>query len=191
MQSHRDTDYMIKLDLMNGFFHIPLHKIAIRDMGIKCGKKFYLFNRLPQWLALAPYFMQRVMHAIIKTLIIRLDVKFLVYLDDFLFLGSKPDLLLVIEKLKTSEFMFNLTKYNLIPTKCLQYLGVNINLNRNTVALTKDFISNLREEFKVIKDKILSLRYKQRLAGLNFARHIIKSPLSIVSMFFFSSWQIT
>ena len=33
IQSHRDSDFMIKLDLMNGFFHIPLHKSAMKKYG--------------------------------------------------------------------------------------------------------------------------------------------------------------
>ena len=186
MQSHRDSDFMIKLDLMNGFFHIPLHKSAMRNMGIKCGKKYYHFNRLPQGLALAPYYMQRVMCSIIQSYVKDIDVKFLVYLDDFLFLGSKPNLELVISRLMNSNLLFNEPKCILSPTKQLQYLGVNINLNNKSVALTEKFISNLKNEISLIKGKILSLRYKQRIAGLiNFARHILKLPLSIVSMGFF------
>ena len=192
MQSHRDSDFMVKLDLMNGFFHIPLHKSAMKEMGIKCGKKYYEFNRLPQGLALAPYFMQRVMHAIIKTFVKDLDIRFLIYLDDFLFLGSKLDLTILIDRLKASDFMFNDAKCILSPTRKLQYLGVNINLDSKSVSLTEDFISNLKKEFNLVKSKILTLRYKQRLAGLiNFARHILRLPLSLVSMGFYHPDKLT
>ena len=186
MQSHRDSDFTIKLDLMNGFFHIPLHKSAMRNMGIKCGKKYYHFNRLPQGLALAPYYMQRVMYSIVQSYVKDLNVKFLVYLDDFLFLGSKPDLKLVVDRLMNSNLLFNEPKCIMSPTKELQYLGVNINLKNKSMALTEKFVSNLKNEISLVKGKILSLRYKQRIAGLiNFARHILKLPLSIVSMGFF------
>ena len=176
MHSYRETDFMIKLDLMNGFFHISLHKSAMKEISLKCGKTYYQFNRLPQGLALAPYFMQRVMQALIKTFAKDLDVKFLIYLD-FLFLGSEADLAIVVERLKASDFIFNLNKCILTPTKTLQYVGVNTNPSSKPVSLSEDFISNLHSEFKCVENRILTLRYKQRLAGLiKFARHIIQFP---------------
>ena len=60
------------------------------------------------------------------------------------------------------------------------------------MSLTEDFISNLKKEFNLAKNKILTLRYKQRLAGLiNFARHILKLPLSLVSMGFYHPDKLT
>lgn len=50
---------MIKLDLTNGFFHVPLHESAQTLVGVKCGKNFYKLKKLPQGLATSPYIMER------------------------------------------------------------------------------------------------------------------------------------
>ena len=112
------TDHMIKLDLTNGFFHINLHPKTCSLFGIKCKNKYYNITKLPQGLSISPY--------LITALLKNICVKFLVYLDDIILLGSPDNL----EKAKTalfaSSFLFNLSKCELTPTRVITYLGVTV-----------------------------------------------------------------
>ena len=139
-QTASPKDYMIKLDLTNGFFHIKLNNKTNNLFGIKCQNKYFIINNLPQGLSISPYLMQRVMVNVVNKILEYVNVKIMIYLDDILLMGQ-PDQL---EKAKTilfaSSFLFNLDKCNLTPTKCLTYLGVIVDLTQKTLALTKNFV---------------------------------------------------
>lgn len=81
-----NKDYMVKLDLTNGFFHIKDPKTHV--FGIKCKNKYFKIKALPQGLSVSPYIMQRVMNNAISTLLKDINVKIMIYLDDILLLGT-------------------------------------------------------------------------------------------------------
>jgi hypothetical protein len=179
----REDDYMIKLDLSNGFFHIPLHPTASEQMGIKCGNKFYKLMRLPQGLCTSPYIMQRTMYKIFQTLVKPFDVKLLLYLDDLLIIGPIKDLEMAREVLLSSSLKFNMAKCELIPTKRLRYLGINIDIERKCMSITKAIHDKIVQEFDFVQNKTVTLRYKQRLAGLiNFVSPILKLPQCLTNL---------
>ena len=122
------TDHMVKLNLTNGFFHISLHQKTRGLFGIKCKNKYYVIKKLPQGLSVSPYIMQRVMSSILKTMLANINVKYLVYLDDILLLGSPKELEKAKIVLLASSFLFNEEKCDLKPTRILTYLGVVIDL---------------------------------------------------------------
>lgn len=172
---------MIKLDLTNGFFHIKLNNKTNNLFGIKCQNKYFVINNLPQGLSVSPYLMQRVMTNVLNKMLNCINVRIMIYLDDVLLLGQ-PDQL---EKAKTilfaSSFLFNLEKCDLQPTKCLTYLGVKIDLTQKTLTLTKNFVIKITKEFIKIRKYNLTLRYKQRIAGLlNFAIPILRLPVQMI-----------
>ena len=103
----------------------------------------------------------------------------MIYLDDFLFLGSKDNLNLLVSRLLDSNFMFNLKKCDITPTRGLTYLGVTVDHDKEQYSLSKRFISQLLGEIEDVHMEIISFKYKQRLVGLiNFARSILALPLS-------------
>ena len=92
-----------------------------------------------------------------------------------------------MERAKTilfaSSFLFNLHKCDLVPTKCLTYLGVKVDLTQKTLALTKNFVIKITKEFIKIRKYNLTLRYKQRIAGLlNFAIPILRLPIQMIHL---------
>lgn len=131
---------MIKLDLTNGFFHIPLDSKTSNLFGIKCANQYYKITKLPQGLSVSPYIMQRVISSIISTLLKTLEVRFQVYLDDILIMGSPANLEQANLILISSSFLFNLDKWVLEPTKIISYLGVNIHLIAETFSLSRTFV---------------------------------------------------
>ena len=125
------------------------------------------------------------MESIISSLLKNINVKFLVSLDDIILLGSPMNL----EKAKTilfaSSFMFNLSKCELTPTKVITYLGVTVDLVKETFNLTKRFVSKVTQELIKIKKYRITTRYKQRIAGLhNFAIPILRLPFQFIHLAF-------
>ena len=65
-------------------------------------------------------------------------------------------------------------------------MGINIDLDLGAMALTKKIVHKLVNELIYVKNQYLTLRYKQRLAGLlNFAAPILHLPTQIVNLAFF------
>lgn len=90
-----------------------------------------------------------------------------------------------------STFSFNHEKCHLTPTRKLTYLGIEIALNLRTLRLKESFVSKLRKEFNNVKNRIITLRYKQRLAGLiNFVRVPLKLPLQVVLTAYHSPFKL-
>ena len=179
------TDHMIKLDLTNCFFHISLHKKTRWSFRIKCKNKYYVIKKLPKGLSISPYIMQRVMNSILRTMLININVKILVYLDDILLLGSPKELEKAKLVLLASSFLFNEEKCELTPTRVLTYLGVVIDLENQRLNLTKKFVKKITKELIKIRKYNITTQYKQRIAGLlNFAAPILKLPTQIVNLAF-------
>ena len=115
----------IKIDLKNGFYHIPVDPRLGQYLGVRLasGQEFR-WTVLPMGLATAPAIMQAVMGAVVKTVTERCPgVTGKVYLDDFLFLAEEPHLLLPIPGLmKNLGLQINMSKSRLSPTQNLTYL---------------------------------------------------------------------
>ena len=135
---------------------------------------------------MSPYIMQRVMNSLLQTMLKNINVKILVYLDDILLLGTPRELESAKLILLASSFLFNEEKCELTPTRKLTYLGVVINLEVQRLNLTKKFVTKVVKELIKIKKYNITIRYKQRIAGLlNFAAPILKLPTQIVNLAFF------
>ena len=129
--------------------------------------------------------MQSVMEGILRSLLKNVSVKFLVYLDDIILMRREGDLERAKMVLFASSFLFNLPKCDLVPTWIIAYLGVKIDLNRETFALTKNFVSKVVREMIRVRKFRIPKRYKQRLAGLlNFAIPILRLPFQFVHLAF-------
>ena len=153
--------------------------------GIKCQNKYFNIVKLPQELSISPYIMQRVMKGILHALLSSIHVKFLVYLDDIVLMKREGEL----EKAKAIVFacslLFNLAKCDLLSTRIITYLWVKIDLDRETFALTRNFVSKVVRELIWVRKFKITKRYKQRLVGLlNFAIPIVLLPFQFVHLAF-------
>ena len=134
----------------------------------------------------SPYLMQRVMNSVINKMLEHVKIKIMIYLDDILLMGQPNELEKAKVILFASSFLFNLSKCDLNPTKCLTYLGVKVDLTQKTLALTKNFVIKITKEFIKIRKYNLILRYKQRIAGLlNFAIPIIRLPIQMIHLAYY------
>ena len=80
--------FAIKIDLRDGFYHIPLARSTQCHFGVLYDNTTYVFTRLPMGLKIAPSEMQMFSTAVAELVQSRFSVRCLAYLDDFLVLSS-------------------------------------------------------------------------------------------------------
>ena len=150
-----------------------ISKISINEKNMENLRVLIILpqKKLPQGLSVSPY-IQRVMLNILTTLFTDLPIKFLIYLDDILLMGSKT----ILEKAKlillASSFLFNEEKCVLTPTRLITYLGVVIDLGREVLSLTKKFVIKISKKRIKVKNYFLTKRYKKSCGICTFNKHI-------------------
>ena len=174
--------YAVKIDLRDGFFHIPLAPSTQNNFGVSYGGKTYVFTRLPMGLKVAPAEMQLFSSVTVKLVEERFPgVKGMAYIDDFLFLARGPAMLDgVCDFLTEVGLCINLDKSVIVPATAVTFLGVLINLIECSAQVKSEVIVPLRSALSRCSAD-WPLMWRQRLAGfVNFVRPFMKLPLEIV-----------
>ena len=141
-------DFMVKIDLKDAYFAIPLHQTSKKFVRFEWEGSLYEFQCLMFGLGPAPRFFTKILKVPIS-LLRRLQIKILIYIDDILIVaGSKEAAILsrdsTIFLLENLGFIINLEKSVLTPSQQMEYLGVIIN--------------SLNMTFKVPEEKVLKLK---------------------------------
>jgi len=111
------------------------------------------------------------------------DVRMLLYLDDLLIYGDYHEVQKALQLIKASTLEINEKKSSSAPVKFIIYLGVEINLNNETTQITRRFLTVLKDEIRNVAGRRISLRYRQRIAGLlNFYRTVVELPLCLTTL---------
>ena len=171
----------IKVDLRDGFFHLPLDPALRPFLGIEYEGVRYRWTVLPMGLATAPGIMQSVMRHITGLVTARFpDLRAYVYLDDFLFLSPNPDTLREVPSLlRAWGFRINEQKSRLVPVQRLTYLGLDLDLANLRLTVPSQLRDRVLDAIREVPDR--SPLYAQRLAGyLNFLRPVARLPLQLV-----------
>ena len=134
--------WAVCLDLMDAYFHVPIHRHHRRFLRFIWGGCHYQFRCLPFGLSSSP----RVFTAVLRPLqhLCRSKgIRIVFYLDDLLILGaSEPEVArnrdFVTMWLKVLGFTLNRPKCTFIPAQCFQYLGLQWNIVTLTVCITED-----------------------------------------------------
>ena len=95
------------------------------------------------------------MQNILTTMFRDLPIKFLVHLDDILLMGPKDILNKAKLILLASLFLFNEDKCTFQPTRQITYLGVNIDLDTETLSLSTKFVKKIMKELIKVKNYFL------------------------------------
>ena len=112
--------YAIKIDLTDGFYHVPVHPALGRQLGVRFPDgTAYCWTVLPMGLASAPGIMQMVTSEAARLVEQNCPgVTARVYLDDFLFSAASPHLLEpVLPLLRQWGFNVNMRKSIVEPTR--------------------------------------------------------------------------
>ncbi len=117
------------LDFASAFFNIPLKEGSKHITTFKYAGSYYVLNRLPMGLSLAPYVMQRFLNAILKS--IRHSVEHSWgHIDDML-LAHRDTVVLrqvvkeLLSKLTQVDWRINPKKSVLEPQTSITFLGVS------------------------------------------------------------------
>ena len=137
--------FAIKIDLRDGFYHIPLSKSCQHLFGVLYNET-YAFEKLPMGLSIAPAEMQQFACTTVKLIESHfLGVLGLAFLDDFLFLSRRTDDLCGVSAfLSDMGFCINEEKSVLRPTSVLVYLGLELDLSRCWMKLKPNVARSLR-----------------------------------------------
>ena len=154
----RKGDYMCKLDLNDACFSVPLSKDSRKMEQFQLSGNLYEFLCLCFGLGPA----SRVFTKLLKfptSILRRLNIRTIIYLDDMLHLGKTFDNFLtskgtVILLLSDLVYVINLKKSVLIATQKIDFLGLIVNSIKLILSLAKKHQS-CREIHKALQVSIL------------------------------------
>ena len=140
-------DLMVKLDLKDAYFSVALHVSMRRYMRFRWEGTLYEFICLCFGLGPGPRIFTKIMKVPI-TLLRRLNIRLIIYLDDMLILGRTieeaiKNLNTVIYFLEHLGFVINIKKSVTFPTREIEFLGFLVNSTNMTIALSPKKIADI------------------------------------------------
>ena len=174
--------FCIKIDLRDGFYHIPLAASSQVKFGVSYDGQTYVFTRLPMGLSISPSEMQYFACATVKLVEEAFSgVKGIAYLDDFLFVARRRcQLIGIADYFARLGIVINVHKSVLTPDSRVIYLGVDIDLCLAAARVKQGVLSSVRSAM-VTCSASWPMVWRQRLAGyVNFLRPCLKLPLEVV-----------
>ena len=171
--------YFCKLDLSNGYFHLPIREEDRKYFGFSFDHTYYIFNSLCFGYSPAPEFFQYFSHKIVRILQEQ-NVVCEVELDDFLIHANsyrkcKKDVELVIYLLSYFLFRINFSKSCLILSQKIDFLGYALDAKNRCFTLTHEKLVKCRLIIKALS-LLSSIKVKllQRILGFfNFACQLV------------------
>ena len=145
-------DYMIKVDLKDAYFCIPICRKDQQYLRFQWRNKLYQFSCLPFGLTSAPRQFTKLMKPIVS-LLRRIGIRLLIYLDDLLILNQNKvqlakDANSLIFLLQNLGLVINWGKSVLEPTQELEYLGMLINSNTMELSLPQTKLHDIQSRCK-------------------------------------------
>ena len=168
----QEGDWMIKLDLKDAYFAVPIHQPHRKFLQFQWKGRTYHFNCLPFGLSSAPRVFTKLTKPIMAWLR-QLGIKSIAYIDDFLLVVPSPEegfllACLVTTLLQKLGFTINSNKSILNPTQDLEFLGFH--LNSVTMAIQ---IPQLK--LQAIESQASSLMRQHTVTGRDLAKFIGKA----------------
>ena len=166
-----NTDYMVTIDLKDGFFHIPVNKEDQEYLGFSFKGRYYKWTVLPFGHCSSPFFFAKTLRPVISYLR-SIGIRTVVYVDDFIVLAPlhliRDHRSKVINILEQLGFTINYEKSSLNPSQTKVYLGHLIdNTGSNTVIkVTGDRVRKLKRTIrKALQNRSVQARTLARIAG--------------------------
>ena len=183
----RPGDWMVKIDLKDAYFTIPIHFQFLR---FRVEGKCYQFIYLPFGLSCAPWTFTKVMKPLM-TLLRSWGIRIIVYIDDMLVMArtreeAKQHMEVLVFLLEALGFIINQEKSILIPAQELEFLGLSVDSQSLQLKLPSEKIRKIRKEAaQLLKRKSLSApQLSQFLGKLNAA-----SQAMLVTPLFYQALQ--
>ena len=180
----RRGDFMTCIDLKDAYLSVHVHKSSQKYLCFQWRNRCYAFLGLPFGLNTAPRVFTKLLKPVAAYLRKR-GIRIIVYLDDFLILGSsiedsKVNTQLTLDLLQWLGFTINWEKSLLVPNQSLTFLGLSIDSQTMSFSLPEKKILDIQNKCQsLIRNPTTPARAVASLIGtLEAARRAIwQAPL--------------
>ena len=150
----RKGDFMVKIDLKDAYFTVPLCQEHQKFVRFLWKETLYEYSCLPFGLASAPRVFTKVMKPI-AALLRQMSIRLVIYLDDLLIMGQSQKLVnchavTTLKLLENLGFMVNYQKSCLTPDTKMEFLGFMVDSLTLTLALPRDKVKRVRRECQAL-----------------------------------------
>ena len=124
-------DWMIKMDLKDGYLQVQIHKAHQCFLQFVWEGKHYKFQCLPFDLSSAPRVFTKLLKPVVA-LLRQIGLHLIIYLDDMLFMHANREQLetmapMIVSLFETLGLMVNKVQSLLTATQLIEFLGFQIN----------------------------------------------------------------
>ena len=134
----RSQEWTVSIDIRDAYLLVPMHQAVRKYLRFMVNKKVYQFTCLPFGLVTSSREFTKLLRPVV-TLLRQQGVKLQVYLDDWLIRADTPEQAQLhaqttIRVLQFLGWIINFEKANLTPSQDFQFIGMQFNTRRFTVA---------------------------------------------------------
>ena len=134
----RSQEWAVSIDIRDAYLHVPMYQAVRKYLRFVFNKKVYQFTCLPFGLATSPREFTKLLRPVVS-LLRQQGVKLHVYLDDWLIRADTPEEAQLhsqttIKVLQFLGWIINFEKSDLTPSQDFQFIGMQFNTRRFTVA---------------------------------------------------------
>ena len=134
----RSQEWAVSIDIHDAYLQVPMHQAVRKYLRFVVNKKVYQFTCLPFGLATSPREFTKLLRPVVS-LLRQQGVKLHVYLDDWLIRADTPEEAQLhsqttIKVLQFLGWIINFKKSDLTPSQDFQFIGMQFNTRRFTVA---------------------------------------------------------
>ena len=164
---------MAKVDLLDYFFHLPIKPEDRQYFRFMRQGKKYQCTAMPFGLAPAPRLATKILQPVVRHLR-SMGVRVVVYIDDILVLARNQEechrhTQLLVDTLHHFGFGVHPDKIQAVPTRSIEFLGIQVNSALMQFRVPKHKIRDLRREIALVRSRHeageLTLRHYSSLIG--------------------------
>ena len=180
----KPNDYLVSLDIKNGYHHIPVAPEFQQYLGISFRNRFYVWQVLPFGLSSSPYFFCKAIRPVIQYLRMK-GLRVTAYVDDFILAAQKESIqshkTLLLDTLRKLGWVINMQKSSLDPSMTKTFIGYKITTGDTpTLMVPNERLHKLRKDLKrVLAHSQIKARLLARIAGqcVSMAKAIMPAKL--------------
>ena len=180
----RAGDWMVKVDLKDAYFTIPVHPQHQQYLRFTVDGNCYQFSCLPFGLSCAPWTFTKIMKPLMG-LLRAWGIRIVIYIDNMLILSefreaAAQHLEVLIFLLEALGFIVNKEKSILCPSQELEFLGLSVDSQSLQLKLPIEKMKQIRKEAGQLqrKESMSARQLSQFLGKLNAASQaVLVTPL--------------